>query len=101
MTKIRAMNTELKKSKKWVWKIIFQVDEQMENVRKHWGNKLVTTGKKNYLVSESSYQSKKKLTENLLAIEMRKTQTFINKPGYLDLLILGLLIFISILLIYY
>ena len=56
---------------------------------------------KNYLVSESSFQSAKILTENLLAIEMRKTQTFINKPGYLGLLILGLLIFINILLIYY
>ena len=56
---------------------------------------------KNYLVSESSFQSAKILTENSLAIEMRKTQTFINKPGYLGLLILGLLIFINILLIYY
>ena len=45
----------------------------MENVRKHRDIKLVTTERRrNYLVSEQNYQTKKFLTENLLAIEMEK-----------------------------
>ena len=47
----------------------------MENVRKHRDIKLVTTEmKRNYLVSEPNYHTRKIFTENLLAIEMRKTQ---------------------------
>ena len=58
----------------------------MENVRKHWDVKLVTTEKgRNYLVSEPNYHSK----ENLLAIEMRKTQILMNKLVYFDLSRLG------------
>ena len=45
----------------------------MENVRKHRDIKLVTTERRrNYLVSEPNYHTTKFLTENLLAIEMRK-----------------------------
>ena len=56
----------------------------MKNVRKHRHIKLVTTEKKrNYLVSEPNYHSTKFFTENFLAIEMRKTQIFMNKPIYL------------------
>ena len=63
----------------------------MENVRKHRDIKLVTTEKRrNYLVSEPNYQSAKFFSENLLAIEMRKTQLFMNKPVYLGLSILEL-----------
>ena len=63
----------------------------MENVRKHKDIKLVTTEKRrNYLVSEPNYQSTKFFSENLLAIEMRKTQLFMNKPVYLGLSILEL-----------
>ena len=51
----------------------------MENVRKHRDIKLVTTEKRrNYLVSEPNYHSTKFFSENLLAIEMRKTQLFMN-----------------------
>ena len=58
----------------------------MENVRKHKDVKLVTTERRrNYLVSEPAYRSTKFFTENLLAIEMRKTQILMNKPVYLDL----------------
>ena len=58
----------------------------MENVRKHRNNKLVTTERRrNYLVSEPNYHTAKFLTENLLAIEMRKTQIIMNKPVYLGL----------------
>ena len=61
----------------------------MESVRKHRNNKLVATkSRRNYLVSELNYQNTTFFTENLLAIEMRKTQ--MNKPGYLGLSILDL-----------
>ena len=63
----------------------------MENVRKHRGFKLVTTKKrKNYLVSEPNYHGIKFFIENLLAIKIRKTQIFMNKPVYLGLSILEL-----------
>ena len=65
--------------------------ETMENVRKHRDIKLVTTEKRrNYLVSEPNYHSTKFFSENLLAIEMTKTQMFMNKPVYLSLSILDL-----------
>ena len=54
--------------------------ETMENVRKHGNIKLVTTERtRNYLVSEPNYHTTKFFTENLLAIEMRKTQILMNK----------------------
>ena len=63
----------------------------MENVRKHTDIKLVTTErKKNYLVSEPNYHVTKFFTENLLAIEMSKTQILMNKPVYLGLSLLFL-----------
>ena len=53
----------------------------MGNVRKHKDIKLVTTEKRRkYLVSEPCYHSMKFFTENMLAIEMMKTQIFMNKP---------------------
>ena len=46
----------------------------MENVQRHRNVKLVTAERKiNYLVSELNYCTTKFFTENLLAIEMRKT----------------------------
>ena len=43
----------------------------MENVRKHWDIKLVTTERRrNYLVSEPNYHTITFATENLLAIEI-------------------------------
>ena len=63
----------------------------MENVRKHRNIKLVTTERRrNYLVSEPNYYTTKFFTENLLAIEMKKTQITMNKPVYLGLSILDL-----------
>ena len=62
----------------------------MENVRKHRNIKLVTTKRRrNYLVSEPNYHTNF-FTENLLAIELRKTQILINKPVYLGLSVLDL-----------
>ena len=61
------------------------------NVRKHRNIKLVTTERrKNYLVSEPYFHTTNFFTENLLAIEMRKTQILMNKPVYLGLSILDL-----------
>ena len=63
----------------------------MENVRKHRNIKLVTIERRiNYLVAEPNYHTTKFFTENLLAIEMRKTQILMNKPVYLVLSILDL-----------
>ena len=61
----------------------------MENVRKHRDIKLVTTDKRrNQLVSEPNYHAIKCFSENLLAIEMKKTKVKMNKPIYLGLSIL-------------
>ena len=56
----------------------------MENERKHRNIRLVTTEKRrNYLVSEPNYYTAKFPTEQLLVIEMRKTQMLMTKPVYL------------------
>ena len=63
----------------------------MENVRKHRDVKLVTTDvKRNKLVSEPNYHTTKRFSENLLAIEMKKTKVKMNKPVYLDMSILDI-----------
>ena len=63
----------------------------MENVRKHRDIKLVTTDeKRNKLVSEPNYQTIKQFSENLLAIEMKKTKVKMNKPIYLGMSILDI-----------
>ena len=63
----------------------------MENVRKHRDIKLLTTERRrSYLVPEPNYHTTNSFTENLLAIEMRKTQILMNKPVYLCLSILDL-----------
>ena len=40
----------------------------------------MTERRRNYLVSEPKYHTTKFFTENLLAIEMRKTKILMNKP---------------------
>ena len=61
----------------------------VENVRKHRDIKLVTTDKRrNQLVSEPNYHTAKWFSEELLAIEMKKTKVKMNKPIYLGLSIL-------------
>ena len=60
----------------------------VENERKYRDIKLVTTERrKNYLVSKPNYHTTKLFTENLLAIQMRKTQILMNKLVSLDVLI--------------
>ena len=61
----------------------------LENPWKMWQNRnikvLTTERRRNYLISEPNYHTTKYFTENLLPIEMKKTQILINKPAYLGL----------------
>ena len=90
------MNTELRKQAKNYFEKDFSklmnnsvFGKTMENVRKHRDVKLVTTDKRrNQLVSEPNYHTKKWCLENLLAIEMKKAKVKMNKPVYLGLSIL-------------
>ena len=90
------MNTELRKQarndfEKDFFKLMNNsvFGKTMENVRKHRDIKIVTTDKRrNQLVSELSYHTTKWFSENLLAIEMKKTKVKMNKPVYLHLSIL-------------
>ena len=60
--------------------------EFMENVRNLRDIKLVTNeARGNYLVSEPNYQITKLFSDNLLAIEMKRTQTIMNKSAYVGL----------------
>ena len=72
------MNAELRKNEKNNFgKDFFKL---INNVRKHRDIKLVTTEeRRSYL---------KVIPENLLALEMKKTQIFMNKPVYIGLLML-------------
>ena len=90
------MNTELRKQAKNDFEEDFYklmnntaFGKTMGNVRKHRDIKLVTTDKRrNQLVSESNYHTTKWFSENLLAMEMKKTKVKMNKPVYLGLSIL-------------
>ena len=92
------MNTELrKKAKDDFEKDFFKLmnnavfGKPMENVRKNKDIKLVTTDKKrNKLVSEPNYHAIKCFSENLVAIEMRKTKVKMNKPIYVGMAILDI-----------
>ena len=61
----------------------------MENVRKHRDIKLVTTEEKRIkLVSEPNYHTTKHFSQNLLAIEMKKTKVVMNQLVHLGISIL-------------
>ena len=85
------MNTDLRKQvkndfEKDFFKLMNNVvfGKTMENERKHRDIKLVTTDKRrNQLVSEPNYHTTKWFSENLLAIEMKKTKVKMNKPVHL------------------
>ena len=63
--------------------------QTMEIIRKYRDSKLVTTDKRrNQLVSEPNYHTTKYFSENLLAIEMKKTKVKMDKPLYLGFSIL-------------
>ena len=60
-------------------------------MRKYGDIKLVTTKRRrNCLKSQPNNLTRKFFTENLLAIEMRKTEAVMNKPFYLGLSVLEL-----------
>ena len=55
----------------------------MENVRNHRVIQLVTTDKQRYkFASEPNYHSTKYISEDLLVMEMKKTEVKMNKPIY-------------------
>ena len=63
----------------------------MENVSRRRGIKLVTTDKRrNQLASEHNYHTTKYFSENLMAVEMKKTKVKTNKPIYLDMSVLDI-----------
>ena len=58
----------------------------LEKVRKHRDIKLVATDKgRNQLASEPNYHTTKHFSDNLMAIEMKKTRVKINQPIYLGI----------------
>ena len=76
------INTDLrKKTKNYYEKDFFKsmnnvvFRKNLENMRRHRDIKLVTTEKRrNYLVSEPNYHTTKFFTENLLAIDLKKSR---------------------------
>ena len=93
------MNTELRKAKNDFDKEFFKLmnnavfGKTVEDVRKHRDTKLVTKDKRrNQLVSEPNYHATKYFSENLLAIEMKKMKVKMNKPVYLGMPILDILV---------
>ena len=61
--------------------------ETMENLRKHRDIKLVTTDeKRSKLVSKPNYHTKKRFSENMLAVEMKKKKKLkMNKRRYVSI----------------
>ena len=63
----------------------------VENFRKHRDIQLVTTNKKrSILVSEPNYYSPKYISKDLLIMEMKRHQVYMNKPIYLGQFILDI-----------
>ena len=63
----------------------------MGNVRNPRDIKLVVTDeRRKKLVSEPNYHTSKQFDDNLIAIDMRKTEVYMNKPIYLGRMILDL-----------
>ena len=92
------MNTELRKEAKNDFeKDFFKLmnnavfGKTMENVRKHRDIKLVTTDKRrNQLASEPNYHTTKYFSENLMAVEIKKSKVKLYKPIYLGMSILDI-----------
>ena len=63
----------------------------MESVRNHRDIKIVTTNKqRNKYASEPNYHTTKRISKNLLIMEMKKTAVKMNKPIYLGQAILDI-----------
>ena len=70
------------------WIILF-LEKNNGKCKKDRDIKLVTTDKRgNQLISEPNYHTTRWFSEDLLAIEMKKTKVKMNKPVYLALSIL-------------
>ena len=90
------MNTELRKNAKNEFERDFfklmnnsVFGKTMENIRNHRDMKLVTSDKRRKrLVSEPNYYSHKKISEHLMAIEMKRVKMI--KPLYLGMSILDI-----------
>ena len=83
-TKLRmeAMNDFEKDFVKLVNNAVF--GKTSENVRNHRDIKIVTTNKqRSKYASEPNYHTTKRISENLLIMEMKKTEVKMNKPVYL------------------
>ena len=60
------------------------LEKTMESASKYRDIKFITKERRrNYLVSEPNLHTTKCFTENLLAIEMKKTEIRMNKPVHL------------------
>ena len=92
------MNTKLRKETKNDFeKDFFKLmnnsvfGKTMETVRTHRDIKLVTSDKRRkILILESNYHLFKKFSDNLMAIEMKKTRIKMTKPLYLSMSILDI-----------
>ena len=92
------MNTKLRKEAKNDFeKDFFKLKNNavfgktMENVRKYRDMKLVTADKRrNELESEPNYHTTKNFSENLMAIDMKKTEVKMNKASYFGMSILDI-----------
>ena len=92
------MNTELRKNakndfEKGFFKLMNNsvFGKTMENVRNHRDIKLVTTDKRrSILASEPNYHSSKRISKDLMIMEMKKVEVKMNKPIYLGQAILDI-----------
>ena len=94
------MNTELRtKAKNDFEKGFFKLmnnlvfGKTMENVRRYKDKdiRIVTTNKqRNKYASEPNYHATKRISKNLMIMEMKKTEVKMNKPAYLGLAILDI-----------
>ena len=63
----------------------------MENIRNHRDIKLVPTNKRrSILASEPNYHSSKRISKDLMIMEMRKVEVKMNEPIYLGQAILDI-----------
>ena len=92
------MNTKLRKEAKNDFeKDFFKLmnnsvfGKTMENVRNHRDIKIVTTDKRrSILASEPNYHSSKRISKDLMIMEMKKVEVKMNKPIYLGQAILDI-----------
>ena len=85
------MNTQLRINsandfEKYFYKLCINsvYGKTMENVRKHRDIKLLTNeNKRRFYASEPNYHSTKFISEDLLVMEVKKREVYMNKPVYL------------------